>query len=130
VTPSGRLFSGEAEYVSAPAAEGDIGFLHQCAPFMSTLKRGAVRIKETMAGEDADVFAVNGGYVEADGRKVVVLASHAINVAEVDVEIAQERIAANEQRLAELSEDDSRAVFIRDEIEWQNYLVTLVGQPA
>jgi F-type H+-transporting ATPase subunit epsilon len=120
------LFSGEAEYVAVPAAEGEIGFLYKCAPFMSTLKRGTVRIKEVMAAEAAQVFAVDGGYVEVDGYKVVVLASHALDVKDVDVAVAQERIATNEKRLAELDADDSRAVFIRQEIEWQQFLVTLI----
>ncbi|MDR2714051.1 MAG: ATP synthase F1 subunit epsilon [Coriobacteriales bacterium] len=124
VTPEGLLFSGEAEYISAPAAEGGIGFMYQCAPFMSTLKKGAVRIKKTM-DSDAHTFAVGGGYVEVDGRKVVVLASHAIDMEKVDIAISQERIELNEQRLAELADDDSRAVFVRQEIDWHRSLIEL-----
>ena len=121
VTPDCMLYSGEVVLVSAPAAEGEIGLMYLCSPIMSTLNRGQVRIKETENGEVIR-YAVGGGYIEADGRKVVVLASKAINLAEVDVSIANERIASNEKRLTELAEDDSRAVFIREEIEWQRYL--------
>ena len=124
VTPDQMLFSGEAEFVSAPAAKGEVGLMHLRAPLVSTLGRGLVRIKATMAG-DAQCFAVDGGYIEADGRKVVVLASHAIDLNKVDVEFAKERLAQCEKRLAELASDDSRAAFIRQEIEWQQYLINM-----
>jgi F-type H+-transporting ATPase subunit epsilon len=124
VTPDRLLFSGEAEFVSAPAAEGEIGVMYRCAPIMSTLKRGEVRVKATMDSEPSR-FAVDGGYVEVDGRRVVVLASHAMDVAEVDVDMARERIAVNEKRLAEIKDDDSRAAFYKQEIAWQNHLIKL-----
>ena len=124
VAPDRMLFSGEAEFVSAPAAEGEIGLMYLCSPIMSTLNRGQVRIKATMTSEPR-CFAVNGGYLEVDGYKVMVLANHAIDLAEVDVSVAKERIASNEKRLLELAEHDSRAVFVRQEIEWQQYLIEL-----
>ena len=122
VTPDQRLFSGDAVLVSAPAAEGEIGFMYLCSPLMSTLRRGCVRVKKTETSEPQR-FAVDGGYVEADGYRVVVLASRAIDINKVDTSISKERIAANEKRLAELSPGDSRAVFMRQEIEWQTYLI-------
>ena len=124
VAPDQMVYSGEVAFVSAPAADGEIGFMYLCSPLMSTLRRGMVRVKETEASE-AQGFVVDGGYVEADGRKVVVLASRAIALDNVDIAVAAERIAMNEKRLLELSEDDSRAVFVREEIEWQEYLMGL-----
>jgi F-type H+-transporting ATPase subunit epsilon len=124
VTPDHLLFSDEAEFVSAPAAGGEIGFMYLHAPIMSTLRMGEIRVRKPDA-EAVRRFAVSGGYIEADGRKVVVLASRAIEVSTVDVEISRERIAHNEKRLTELSADDPRRAFCRDEIAWQNHLVRL-----
>jgi F-type H+-transporting ATPase subunit epsilon len=118
------LYSGEAVFVSAPAAEGEIGFLEGAAPLMSTLKRGEVRIKESDSSDSVH-FAVAGGYLESDGRKIVVLANHAMNVADVDVELSRSRIAENEKRLLELSPDDSRRAFCNEEISWQKHLIAL-----
>jgi F-type H+-transporting ATPase subunit epsilon len=122
VTPEQRLYSGEVVYTSAPAAEGEIGFMHQCSPLMSTLKRGTIAIREH-DGDDMIKFAVDNGYVEADGYKVVVLAGHAMNIADVDVEVSNQQIEKNKERLAELPEGDSRAIFCKDEITWQEYLI-------
>jgi len=124
VTPDQMLFSGEAEFISAPAEKGEVGFMYLCAPFMSTLQRGLVRVKATMTS-DPKCFAVDGGYIEVDGYKVVVLASHAIDLAKVDVDVSKERLAQNQKRLSELSSDDPRAVFTRQEIEWQQYLIKM-----
>ena len=124
VTPESFLYSGEATLVSAPAAEGDIGMMYMCSPLMSTLRRGTIRIK----GEDDDVktYATDGGYLEVDGRKVIILASHAIDVAEIDKEICLQRIAKNEKRKEQLEEGNPAIAYATSEISWQTYLMTLV----
>jgi F-type H+-transporting ATPase subunit epsilon len=124
VTPDTMLFRGEAVLVSAPAAEGDIGMMYQCSPLMSTLRRGTIRIKG--ADDTVTTFAVDSGYLEVDGYKVVVLASRAIDLATIDRDIALERIAKNERRLAELNNADPARAFSEDEIDWQKYLASLV----
>ncbi len=124
VTPEAMLFRGEAVLVSAPAAEGDIGLMYQCSPLMSTLRRGTIRIKSD--NDELTTFAVDGGYLEVDGRKVVILASRAINKDQIDKAISSERIAANEKRLAELADDDPARVFVESEITWQKHLISLV----
>jgi F-type H+-transporting ATPase subunit epsilon len=124
VTPDTMLFRGEATLVSAPAAEGDIGMMHQCSPLMSTLRRGTIRIKGT--DDTITSFAVDEGYLEVDGYKVVVLASRAIDIATIDRDFATERIARNEKRLTELDKADPARAFAEDEIDWQKYLASLV----
>jgi F-type H+-transporting ATPase subunit epsilon len=122
VTPDSTLFKGDAHFVSVPAAEGEAGFLAQAAPLMSTLNRGLVRVKTDENDAEPKTFAVDGGYVEADGHKVVVLASRAIDVKSVDAAVSRERIAAAQQKLQALSEGDSSAAFYKEEIAWQTLL--------
>ncbi|MDR1088047.1 MAG: ATP synthase F1 subunit epsilon [Coriobacteriales bacterium] len=123
VTPDTLLFSGEAVLVSAPAAEGDIGLMQQCSPLMSTLRRGAIRIKDEH--DQVTTFVVDGGYLEVDGFKVVVLASRAINLDRIDKDFAKSRIEQNEKRIAELEKDDPARAFAEAQISWQQYLVSL-----
>jgi F-type H+-transporting ATPase subunit epsilon len=124
VTPVELLFSEEVNFVSVPASEGEIGILARRAPIMSTLKAGEIRIKREEGGE-ALRFAVAGGYVESDGRKVVVLASRAVDVATIDAEEVRSAKAEREKGLAGLAEDDPRAAFLRDELAWYTLLETL-----
>jgi F-type H+-transporting ATPase subunit epsilon len=125
VTPEMILFRGEAVLISAPAAEGDIGFMYQCAPLMSILRRGVVRIKSD--NDETTSFAVDGGYLEADGHKVVVLASRAINVAGIDPEVSKRRVESNHKQIAALPKDDHAIAFAKTEIAWQEHLLNLAG---
>ena len=123
VTPESLLYSDQAVLVSAPAGEGDIGMMYQCSPLMSTLRRGVVRIRH----EDDKVvsFAIDGGYLEVDGHKVIVLASRAFNLAEIDKDICQANIAKNEKHIAELEEGSPAMAYAVGEVAWENYLLSL-----
>jgi F-type H+-transporting ATPase subunit epsilon len=124
VTPDQRLFSGEAVFVAAPAANGEIGLMELASPIMSTLKPGEVRIKAESNSEPRR-FAVAGGYLESDGRKIVILANRALDVASIDVAFGRKRVDSYEKRLAEAAADDSRAAFYKEEIAWQQHLIKL-----
>jgi len=124
VTPDAMLFSGSGVLVSAPASGGEIGMMYLCAPFMSTLKRGIIRIN-TEEGETIR-FAVNGGYLEVDGYRVVILARSAVNVADIDKDASRFLIAQHEKHLAELADDDPQAAFAKSQIGWQQYLSSLI----
>lgn len=124
VTPDELLYNGEAVMVVAPAAEGDLGMMYQCSPLMSTLRQGVIRIKDE---HDATTsFAVAGGYLEVDGHKAIMLASRAIAVANIDKTISKQRIANNKTRRDELEEGNPARAFAQREIDWQEFLVSLV----
>ena len=123
VTPASLLFSEEVNFVSVPASLGEIGVLAKRSPFMSTLKSGVVRIKRE-ADSEAIAFAVSGGYVETDGRKLVVLANRAEAMDRFDLEGVREQKAQNEAKLAALASDDPLAAFFRDELAWYTLLET------
>lgn len=125
VTPDQMLYRGEAVLVSAPAAEGDIGMMYQCSPLMSTLRRGTVHIKAE--NDKTTSFAVDDGYLEVDGYKVVVLANRAIDLSSIDKDFANERIALNEKRLADLEKNDPARAFAEEEISWQQHLLGLTA---
>jgi F-type H+-transporting ATPase subunit epsilon len=127
VTPESLIFSEEVNFVSIPAAEGEFGVLAKRSPIMSTLNTGEIRVRREEGGESLR-FAVSGGYVESDGSKVVVLASRAVDVSKVNLDEMRAARAASEKKLAALGEEDSRAVFYRDELAWYTLLETLVSR--
>ncbi|WP_375393216.1 ATP synthase F1 subunit epsilon [uncultured Sphingomonas sp.] len=75
VTPE-RLVRSETVYmVTVPGTEGDFGVLEGHAPFMSTVRDGALSIYRTDGGEPERV-AVRGGFAEVSSRGLTVLAEH------------------------------------------------------
>ena len=70
VTPEAKCYTGEAHFVVVPGTEGG----H--VPLVSTLSDGVVRVQENEGGPFKE-FAVEGGYVQVSGTKVIVLADKA-----------------------------------------------------
>jgi F-type H+-transporting ATPase subunit epsilon len=88
VTPSGALFSGQAEMVVCRTAGGDIAFLANHMPYVGVLVAYPLRIVHPTAGaEGAGLsaggageelrFDVEGGFVEVADNRVVVLCDSA-----------------------------------------------------
>lgn len=81
VSPDRELFSGEVDHVVAPGTEGEFGVLPRHAPFMATIKAGALRILND--GGERRIF-VNGGFADVTPEGLTVLAEDAVDLADVD----------------------------------------------
>ncbi len=127
VTPEKMLYSAEASFVAVPASEGEIGFMPMRSPVMSTLRSGEVRVRPE-GSEEMLHFAIAGGYVEADGHKVVVLANRAVDISQVDPLLVKERLASFEQALATSEADDPERSFKSSELSWYTLLDKLVSR--
>ena len=72
ITPDENLYSGEASSVVAPGVDGSLGILENHASIITTLAKGQVKLTET-DGKDLS-FDVNGGVLEVNNNKVIILA--------------------------------------------------------
>ena len=95
VSPERELFHGDVDQVVVPGSEGEFGVLPKHAPFMSTIKPGALRILND--GGEQRIF-VNGGFADVTPDGLTVLAEDAVDLAGYDV-------AALEQQLKDARED-------------------------
>ena len=71
VSPTERVWSGQASFVSARTVEGDLGILSDHAPLFGVLVDGAVSIK----GIDGTTtsFNVSGGFLSVANNRVSTL---------------------------------------------------------
>ncbi|MSO63553.1 MAG: ATP synthase F1 subunit epsilon [Actinobacteria bacterium] len=71
VSPTERVWSGEASFVSARTVEGDLGVLSDHSPLFGVLVDGAVSIK----GVDGTItnFNVSGGFLSVANNRVSIL---------------------------------------------------------
>ncbi|MFZ4107714.1 MAG: F0F1 ATP synthase subunit epsilon [Candidatus Planktophila sp.] len=71
VSPTERVWSGEATFVSARTVEGDLGILSDHAPLFGVLVDGQVSIK----GSDGTTtsFNVSGGFLSVANNRVSIL---------------------------------------------------------
>ncbi len=99
VTPEKSVVSEEAQIVMAPGSLGEFGVLIGHTPFLTTLKIGTIRYKDT-GGTEKYVF-VNSGFAEALPDKMTVLAESAERRKDIDIERAKAAMERAEKRLAE-----------------------------
>ena len=72
VAADGKVWSGAARLVSAPAADGDIGILAGHTPILSVLRPGAVRVVPAGGGTPL-AWQVDGGFLSVDSDQVTVV---------------------------------------------------------
>jgi len=73
ISPDAAVFDGEAEAVTAPAFDGQVGILPNHAPFLTLLGEGALVVRH---GTAVSTFRVSGGFLQVVGNTVRVVAEH------------------------------------------------------
>jgi F-type H+-transporting ATPase subunit epsilon len=106
VSPERLLLSTDAEMVTIPGTEGDMGVMAGHMPLISTLRPGVIAVS---GGEQR--FYVMGGFVEVNPTKLTVLAEEAVAVAELDAAALDQRIknAEEDVKLAKSDGDRTKA---------------------
>jgi F-type H+-transporting ATPase subunit epsilon len=96
VSAEEAIFSGEAEFVVLPGEAGELGIYPRHTPLITRIKPGVVRIKQSGASEEDQVF-VAGGILEVQPHVVTVLADTAIRAKDLDEAKANESLRAAEE---------------------------------
>jgi F-type H+-transporting ATPase subunit epsilon len=97
VTPEKSVVSEDAQIVMAPGTLGEFGVLVGHTPFLTTLKTGALKFKDTN-GRERFVF-ISSGFAEALPDRVTVLAESAERRKDIDIQRAQAALERAEKRL-------------------------------
>jgi F-type H+-transporting ATPase subunit epsilon len=112
VTPEKEVWSGEANFISARAAGGEIGILPGHAPFLGALRHSAVKIEND---EGIIVLAVHGGFIEVYNNEVKLLGRGGERAEEIDVGRARRARDEAVQAIQEEDSDEARQAFERAE---------------
>ena len=107
VTPQKAIVSEEVEIVVAPGSDGEFGVLKGHTTFLTSLKIGTLRYKDT-SGKERYLF-INGGFAEVLPDKVTILAETAERRQDIDVQRATKAKGRAEKRLAEKRENTDLA---------------------
>jgi F-type H+-transporting ATPase subunit epsilon len=105
VSAEGKIHSGTAEMVYAPAEMGEVGIAPRHTQLVTRLKPGEIRVDEG-GGREQLHFFVSGGILEIQPHLVTVLADTAIRAADLDEAAAEEA-----KRRAEDAMKDKKADF-------------------
>ena len=75
VTPARQVRSEDVHMVVVPGTDGEFGVLEGHAPFMSTVRDGALRVHKA-PGAAPETIMVRGGFAEVGESGLTVLAEH------------------------------------------------------
>ena len=73
ISPERAVYDGEADAVTAPCYDGEVGILPRHAPFMSLLGSGTLTVR---SGTATKSFRVQGGFLQVVSNTVRVVAEH------------------------------------------------------
>lgn len=100
------LFEGDADFIIANGAEGELGILPRHAPLLTSLKPGPLVIRH---GGGEDLLFVGGGFLEVLPDRVTVLADVAERAEDISEEAAERARREIQERMVgahELTEQE------------------------
>jgi len=107
VSPERLVLSEQADMVTIPGTEGDMGVMAGHAPVITTLRPGIITVS---GGKDADLrFVVFGGFAEVSQTKLTVLAEETIAAAEFDGAALEARVALANESVAKAANESEKA---------------------
>jgi F-type H+-transporting ATPase subunit epsilon len=98
VSQDRMVYQGDVDIVVLPGASGEMGILPNHAPVLTVLQLGVILVR---AKGEEQFFTVAGGVAEVQPDQVTVLADAAENVAEIDIQRAEQARQRAEQALKE-----------------------------
>ena len=72
ITPEKKAFEGEVTSVKFPGISGGFEILNNHAPIISALTKGDIKI--ITSDKKTEHFSINGGVIEMQNNKIIVLA--------------------------------------------------------
>lgn len=106
VSPERLLLSEDAEMVTLPGTEGDLGVLAGHEPLITTLRPGIIDVKG--GGNREERFFVLGGFADINPGKLTVLAEEAFPLASISAADVDQRIANVREDLIGVKTDQER----------------------
>ena len=107
VSPERLLLSEEADMVTLPGSEGDMGVLAGHMPLVTTLRPGVIDVKGGSQGDGR--YFVLRGFADVNPTKLTVLAEEAIPMAQVDAGLLDQRIHDAEEDILQAKTESLRA---------------------
>jgi len=86
-TAEREVYRGEADFLVAPGAAGELGIMPKHTPLLSALKPGELRIH---LDDHIDEVFVSGGFIEVQPDMITVLADSAERASDIDEAAASE----------------------------------------
>ena len=124
VSPASQLYQGEAQWVTAPGADGQLGILPKHADLVAALGAGPLRIG--LPGGQVTRYAVKGGFLKVGDNRVTILVDRAVTESDANAGQARQEL---EETLAALKnpKTDEEFAALLEQRAWSEARIKLAG---
>ena len=106
ITPEAWVYTGEAEMLTVPASEGELGILPGHIPLITRVLPGELVIQRDGAEH---FYAIGDGFLSVNGDTVTILTDMALQDDAIDEAVAEEARRRAEARLQDVISDEELA---------------------
>jgi F-type H+-transporting ATPase subunit epsilon len=124
VSPASQLYEGEAQWVTVPGADGQLGIRPMHADLVAALGAGPLRIG--LPGGQVTRYAVKGGFLKVGNNRVTILVDRAVTEANVNANEAQRELEETKAELQHPRTDEEFAALL-EQRAWSEARIKLAG---
>ena len=111
VTPEKIYLEGQAEQITVPGVEGDIGFLAQHTNFITSIRPGIIKV---VKDDNSNVqFYVDGGFVKFTDNELLLVAEEVADENEINTDFISSKIEEYNELISNASESEKNKIMTK-----------------
>ena len=111
VTPEKIYLEGQAEQITVPGVEGDIGFLAQHTNFITSIRPGIIKV---VKDDNSNVqFYVDGGFVKFTDNELLLVAEEVADENEINTDFISSKIEEYNELISNTSESEKNKIMTK-----------------
>ena len=111
VTPEKIYLEGQAEQITVPGVEGDIGFLAQHTNFITSIRPGIIKV---VKDDNSNVqFYVDGGSVKFTDNELLLVAEEVADENEINTDFISSKIEEYNELISNASESEKNKIMTK-----------------
>ena len=111
VTPEKIYLEGQAEQITVPGVEGDIGFLAQHTNLITSIRPGIIKV---VKDDNSNVqFYVDGGFVKFTDNELLLVAEEVADENEINTDFISSKIEEYNELMSNASESEKNKIMTK-----------------
>mgnify|MGYP001239659944 FL=1 len=111
VTPEKVYLEGQAEQITVPGVEGDIGFLAQHTNFITSIRPGIIKV---VKDDNTNVqFYVDGGFVKFTDNELLLVAEEVAGENEINTDFISKKIEGYNELMSNASDSEKNKIMTK-----------------
>lgn len=124
VRPDKLIYEGQVASLILATQDGELGVWPGHANAIVSLGDGVVRLHRLEEdGGNTDKVVVSGGYAEITPTSVIILASHARLVGDIEPDVVRATRQEALDKLEDMDASDHRSAYYEQKVKWCNMLL-------